>query len=372
MTDILCENSTITSREGRASQTLHRIEPLKDPRWDELLMLHPAASVFHSKAWLEALRRTYGYSPIAFTTSPPDEPLENSFLFCRVESWLTGRRLVSLPFSDYCEPLLQVTEDLPFFLAALEEESRRGQWRYIEVRPLQPIKVASPRWRETATYTFHHIDLDPDLDTLFNNFHKDSIQRKIRRAAREGLTYQEGSTESILNVFYRLLTITRRRHQVPPQPKDWFRNLIACFGENLQIRIALKDQRPIAAMLTLRYKDTLFYKYGGSDIRFNNLGGMHLLYWESIQRAKASGLRVFDLGRSDASQAGLITFKSRWGAAESRLTYLRLARSENENPVHIFDSTGPTWKRRVMKQVFAHAPISILPLLGKALYKHVG
>jgi len=372
MRDTLCENSAITSKKGGDSRSLYRIEPLKDPRWDELLMLHPAASVFHSKAWLEALRRTYGYSPISFTTSSPDESLENSFLFCRVESWLTGRRLVSLPFSDYCEPLLQDTEDLPFFLAALEEEVGMRKWRYIEIRPLQSIKIASPRWRETATYTFHQIDLDPDLNTLFQNFHKNSIQRKIRRAAREGLTYQEGSTESILDAFYRLLTMTRRRHQVPPQPKSWFRNLIACFGKNLQIRIAMEQRRPVAAMLTLRYKDTLLYKYGGSDIRFNNLGGMHLLYWECIQRAKASGLRVFDLGRSDASQGGLITFKSRWGAAESRLTYLRCASSECENLVHSFDSAGATWKTRIMKQVCAHAPVSILPLVGRALYKHVG
>src|SRR5208282_5243177 len=50
-------------------------------------------------------------------------------------------------------------------------------------------------------------------------------------------------------------------------------------------------------------------KYGCSDARFNNLGGMHLLFWRSIEEAKKDGLRTFDLGRSGREGAGLNVFK---------------------------------------------------------------
>ena len=73
----------------------------------------------------------------------------------------------------------------------------------------------------------------------------------------------------------------------------------------------------MAGMLTLRHGDTLVYKYGCSNRSFNNLGGMHLLYWQAIQEAKAAGLRRFDFGRTDIDQQGLITFKKRWGGVES-------------------------------------------------------
>jgi hypothetical protein len=33
-------------------------------------------------------------------------------VFCRVRSWLTGRRSISLPFSDHCEPLVESHEAL--------------------------------------------------------------------------------------------------------------------------------------------------------------------------------------------------------------------------------------------------------------------
>ena len=58
--------------------------------------------------------------------SPPDEPLENGFLFCRVESWLTGRRLVSLPFSDHCEPLCKGKKICSFFCQAWRKRPGKG------------------------------------------------------------------------------------------------------------------------------------------------------------------------------------------------------------------------------------------------------
>src|SRR4030081_3521338 len=78
--------------------------PVGDRHWSELLERHPAASVFHSPGWLHALRQTYGYEPFVVTTSP-GPTLENGLVVCRVKGW-TSRRLVSLPFSDHCDPLL--------------------------------------------------------------------------------------------------------------------------------------------------------------------------------------------------------------------------------------------------------------------------
>jgi len=331
----------------------------------------PQVSLFHSREWLEALRQTYGYQPIVFTTSPPSADLANAIVFCQIESWLTGRRLVSLPFSDHCELLVDRPEDLSILMAAIDEELEKGKWRYVEARPLASIPGRANQ-RAAKIYYHHQMNLAPSIDELFRNLHKDSIQRKIRKAEREKLDYQEGTTDSLLDSFYELLVLTRRRHCVPPQPKRWFRTLRDCFGSALKIRIATKQGKPIAGMLTIRHKDCLIYKYGGSDPRFGTLGGMHLLYWKSIQEAKNDGLKSFDLGRSDAHQAGLITFKRRWGADESKLTYWRLGGSRESDTSHTFDLLRENWKSRLAKYVFANMPTSLLPAVGSLLYKHIG
>lgn len=345
----------------------HQFNPLEDARWGAFLQRHPRSSLFHSAPWLEALRRTYQYEPLVLSTSPPDAELENALVLCRVGSWITGRRLVSLPFSDHCEPLLD-SQDLQVILSTLGDGLMKEGLRYIELRPQHPLEMASSLHHSTYTYCSHELDLRPDLDTLFRTFHKDSTQRKIRRAEREGLTYEEGRSASLLNDFYRLLILTRRRHGVPPQPKQWFQNLIDCFRESLKIRVAFKGARAVAAILTLTHKDTLFYKYGCSDTRFNNLGGMQLLFWKSIQESKDAGLRVFDLGRSDLENSGLITFKDRWGAARSTLTYARLSSS----PRLGYRSGGPGWAEGAAKRALALLPDRVLSTIGDLVYRHIG
>jgi CelD/BcsL family acetyltransferase involved in cellulose biosynthesis len=344
------------------------IEPLQDTRWGTLVNKHPQASLFHSSAWLGALSRTYGYPVVAYTTSRIGQELEDAVVFCRVESWMTGRRLVSLPFSDHCEPLVDRHEDLAVLIAAIEEEVRRN-WRYFEVRPLGALDINTSLHRTITHYGFHELDLQPSIETIFANLHKDSTQRKIRRAQREGLEYEEGATDELLDEFYRIFAVTRHRHYRPPQPKKWFENLIEGFGEALKIRVARKDGRGIATMMTIRHKGTLVYKYGGSDTRYHQLGGMHLLYWRCIEEAKASGLRSFDLGRTDAGQDGLITFKRRWGARESLLTYSRYANSQNSS--HLFDQF-PSRTSAAVKGIVRLMPTKLFSLAGGALYKHVG
>src|ERR1700688_3432928 len=101
-----CEDIKRGIREDSSTETTQLVDPLRDYRWEELVQRHPQASIFHSKAWLSALAKTYGYTPVVYTTSPKQQMLRDGIVFCRVESRLTGRRLVCLPFSDYCEPLV--------------------------------------------------------------------------------------------------------------------------------------------------------------------------------------------------------------------------------------------------------------------------
>lgn len=356
--------------DSRCGDTYYCVDPLEDCRWEAFLQQHPHASLFHSTAWLRALANTYGYTPVIYTTSPLQRPLQNGIVFCQVDSWLTGRRLVSLPFSDYCEPLVDTPNAMERITAALDDSFPQNNWRYIEFRPLEPFQFNSELDRIIIKYTLHQVDLRVDIDTIFSNFHKSSIQRKIRRAFRENLVYREGSNQTFLDAFYQLLTFTRKVHKRPPQPKAWFTNLLNNFGEAATIRVAFKDDRAVAAMLTIRYKNTLFYKYGASDPGFHNLGAVHFLYWRAIVDAKAGGLEVFDLGRTDLDQPGLITFKSRWGAKQSVLTYFRFGAAGSST--HWFDVPALNWKPRAAQYVFAHLPDYALSKLGGILYRHVG
>jgi hypothetical protein len=341
------------------------IDPLRDDRWPEFIARHQNASVFHTRCWLEGLRATYGYEPIAFTTSAPKETLIDAVLFCMVRSWLTGSRFVSLPFSDHCEPLVHDADQFRKICAHVESLRKEQRWKYVELRSANPLLEFSKEFGRAATYHLHRLDLRPSLDVLRKGFHKDCIQRKISRAERESLTYEAGRSPLLLQQLYGLLQLTRSRHHVPPQPIEWFQNLMVWMGKDVCIRIASKDSMPIAGILTLDHGKTMVYKYGGSDTRFNNLGATPMLFWRAIKEAKEAGMEELDLGRSDLDNVGLITFKERWSAVSSTLTTWRI-------PGVAVSPSFEHIKVRLAKELCARLPNSALTLAGRLLYRHIG
>jgi hypothetical protein len=344
---------------------VYTLNPLHDPRWDRFVGAHPCASVIHSPAWLNALAVTYGFEPIAYTTSPPEAPLSNGVVFCRVASWLTGRRLVSVPFADHCNLLVDTPEDRDELVGALQRTTANERLAYVELRSQDTDILQRPGWQARSSFRLHVLDLQLPLEDLFRATHKTCIQNAIRRAERAKLRYEEGTSDELLRAFYSLLIVTRRRHRIPPQPIEWFRNLRQCLGSRLKIRIAFNEARAIAGIVTLHSGDTMLYKYGCSDAASHNLGGMAFLLWKGIQDAKSLRAQRFDFGRSDADNAGLILFKDRWGSRQSTLTYVRYSVRQPRRSLN--DGRGA----RLAGQLFARLPDEWLTTAGRLLYKHM-
>ncbi len=304
---------------------VHMFNPLEDSRWASFVQAHLESSAFHTPAYLDALHRTYGYQPIVYTTSRPDEPLANGIVLCRVTSWLTGSRLVSVPFADHCEPLVRTGRARAAIVASIQKTVHDDRLKHAQIRAIRPDSAAASGSSTPRLFASHTLDLTPPIEQLYGAFHGPAIQRPIRCAEREGVAHESGRSESLLNQFYALLTATRRRQGLPPQRMSWFLNLAECFGDRLTVHVASCAGQPLAAILTLRHRNLLICKYGALDERFHRVGAMPLLLWKAIADAKKSGIEMFDLGRTDAGGSGLAAFQGRLGATRSTLTYVRWA-----------------------------------------------
>jgi Acetyltransferase (GNAT) domain len=365
-------NTTPSSRFGLASvmkiESVRTLDPLEDSGWDELVARHPRSSVFHHRGWLEALARTYGYRPAVVTTSSPNSELKNGLLFCQIDSWLTGSRLVSLPFSDHCEPLCDSPEEMISLAGGCQTFLDKGRRRYLEVRPISEKlgrTCSEAGFRPVGHYFLHVMDLRPDLETLFLSFDKDSVRRRIRRAERAGLVEKCGTSTDLLREFYRLFVITRGRHNLPPPPFSWFQNLVQCQEKMLEMRVAYHNGSAVAAILTLQFRETGYFKYGCSDAQFNKFGATPWLLWRAIVAAKGNGAVAFDLGRTQQDNTGLLAFKDHWVRDHQRLTYWRF-------PGGPSGDGADGWKLKIAKRVFSCMPSRLLATSGKLIYRHIG
>jgi lipid II:glycine glycyltransferase (peptidoglycan interpeptide bridge formation enzyme) len=347
--------------------SVYKFDPTTDSRWATFLEQHSDASVFHTKEWLRTLQQTYGYKPVAYSTSNGNE-LTNAVVFCQIESRLTGKRLVSLPFSDHCQPLAS-GKDLREILNYLQDNCNTERFKYVELRPIVLDTCMDERKQPfvlSERFSLQRVDLRPELNALYKNFHDSCIRRKVKRADREGLLYDMGRSEELQKKFRHLLLLTRRRHKLPPQPSSWLRNIVNSLGEMVTIHVLSKSDMPVASIVTLKYKSFLVYKYGCSDTQFNNIGATPLLFWKLIQQAKAENAQTLDLGRSSCDDLGLIAFKEHLGAVSSELSYYRNRISTKQK---LLPNIGVSVLAR---QALVHLPDPLFSKVGQLLYRHIG
>jgi lipid II:glycine glycyltransferase (peptidoglycan interpeptide bridge formation enzyme) len=244
----------------------------------------------------------------------------------------------------------------------------RQKWKYLEVRPINwncGQTGDGIGFLPAATYLLHKLDLRSDLNAVFRSLDKDSVQRRIQRAQRAGLVEKCGRSDELLEEFYALFIITRGRHRVPPTPYAWFRNLIHYLDKALEIRLAYKDKTPIAAILTLQFRDVVYFKYGCSDARFNKFGATPWLLWRAIVAGKSKGVNEFDMGRTQEDHAGLLAFKNHWVPEPKRLVYWTFPHASS------LDSLDG-WKFKMAKRIFSFMPNSLRTMTGRLIYRHIG
>ncbi len=341
-----------------------QLDPLADLRWARFVEETPSASVFAHPAWLGLIGRQYRYGMSALGVSGADGELLVGLPVARVASWLTGKRMVALPFSDVCPPVRGAGADAAAdaSLAAALVDLRRSSGLDVEVRERLPDVAGA---HVIPRFLVHRLALEADAEAVLARASKSQIRRGIKKAEREGVTTRVGMDRAALDAFYALHLRTRRRQGVPIQPKSFIRGFEQLFARGLgYVMTAEHEGRTISAAVFLAHGDTAVYKYGASDERFLNLRPNNLLFADAIRRSCAAGHRWLDFGRTDVDNTGLAAFKRSWGAEEEQLSYTYLA----DTPPR--DGTGVAHK--VLAEMIRRGPERTGQVIGTALYRHVG
>lgn len=336
--------------------------------WERFAANHPHASIYHHPLWLSVLQDTYGYRPFYHVVVGTDGMYQAALVSAYVSSPFTGRRLVSLPFSDMCDPLVETEKQLSALMKSLDITRRSLHARFAEFRFFRAIPHLDPEVF-SHEYCLHRLYLDKPIEQIFRSFHKNCIQRAIKKAQKENIEIFQGRHLADLKAFYRLHLITRKKHGVPVQPFRFFRNLWETFypRQMTTLLMARFEGNVIAAVILLWHNKTAYYKFGASDDRFQNQRANQLLMWEAIQIAHNRNCKCFDFGRTSITNRGLEKYKSRWGTKKHPLDYFQLPPSKKAGML-----TETTALHSHLKRMMVNMPTCINRVGSELLYKHLG
>ena len=295
------------------------VDPRTSPLW-RTLVERTQSSVFHSPNWIQALTDTYGWGPSAILVVDDQGEPRGGIPFCRISD-IMGERIVALPFSDYCDPLVNDAESWRLLIDHLLPEHCP-----ISVRCLyNTLPLADERFTLVKEAKWHRLDLRPDLDELWRAMH-DSTHRAIRKSEREGLAVRAAQSEPELRSFFEMhLKVRKYKYGLLAQPYSFFQNIWRQFVEAQHgfLLLAMNGDKIVAGDFFVEWKDTLYYKFNASLPSDLSHRPNDLLIWKGIQLGKNRGLTYLDFGLSDIDQEGLVRYKRKFGTEEKNISFLR-------------------------------------------------
>ena len=297
------------------------VDPRTDPIWQTLVQ-KASSSVFHSPAWIQVLKDTYGWEARAYVVLDSRGEPRAGIPFCRVADMM-GERVLALPFSDYCDPLGDDQQCWHFLIDSLLSERCPVNLRCLH----NNLPLTDERFTVTKQAKWHGLSLAPGLDELWRGM-QESTQRAIRKSQRDGLVIRVADSEQELRAFFEMhLKIRKYKLGLLAQPFQFFQNIWRHFVDTQHgfLLLALYQDKIVAGDFFLEWKDTLYYKFNASLPADLSHRPNDLLIWEGIQRGKARGFSGLDFGLSDIDQEGLVRYKRKFGTQEKIISFLRHA-----------------------------------------------
>jgi hypothetical protein len=353
---------TASSAPSRASGRLVEIDPLQYRAWDSVLSFCPNSSFFQTTAWARVLHDSYGHRPLYFCEFSGDK-LEELLPVMEVSSLLTGRRGISLPFTDFCFPLnVSSGNHAGLYEQALQRGQSRG-WCYLQCRGSNYGWLSA---KPALAFHAHCVSLREKEKDLFTNLDS-AVRRAVRKAQRAGLQLDFSTSRDSVRAFFVLHCETRRRHGLPPQPFRFFENIHrhVLAQEHGRVVTVRREGRPIAAAVFFHHGRQAIYKFGASDYAFQQMRPSNLLIWAAIQRYAAENFETLHLGRTSLANQGLRRFKLGFGANEERLDYYKFDFFKRT-----FVSDTDRSESR-LNSIFGAFPPALLRLIGKLIYPHL-
>jgi CelD/BcsL family acetyltransferase involved in cellulose biosynthesis len=344
--------------------TISLLDPRASADWDAFLQARPDATVFHTSAWCRVLTDTYGYQPAYFVARDPAGVITGGVPLMVVDSWLTSRRLVGLPFSDVCHPLLPAAGAEELLIAA-REHARQLRATSVELRGLSHERMPDAGFTNGTVFFQHIIELDSDMESRVQS----SARRAIRKAQNEGVTVRPSAEADDMRRFYDLMVLTRRKHGLLPQPWRFFDKIQRHFMDTGMGHLLLAEHRGkvIAGDLLLRFGDQLVYKFNASDSRYLAVRPNNLLLWQAMHLGRDQGCRTLDLGRCEEDNEGLRRFKLLWGSREERLPYYRYPGDGGSSSI-----LSSRTARAALQLFVRFSPGPVLRAAGSVLYRSFG
>ena len=306
--------------------TVSLASPADRPAWDAFVDRMPAAQAYHSFDWKGVFERATGRRCHYLLASDPHRGVTGVLPLVQLKSRLFGNFLVSVPWFNYAGVLAESEFAVAALLDAAAELRTELKASHVELRQRADAAFDLPCRTDKVSMVLPLALSEEEQWAKFSS----KLRAQIRRPTKEGATACEGGIE-LIDEFYAVFSRNMRDLGTPVFDKRLFFETLDTFPDNANLFVVRLDGVPVAAALTIGFRERLEIPFASSLREFNRYSVNMLLYWRVLQFAISSGYRSFDFGRSTID-SGPYRFKKQWGAEADTLHWYYSLGADAEMP----------------------------------------
>ena len=238
-----------------------------------------------------------------------------------VKTFITKRRGVSLPFSDYCEPIVFDQSIVPRIVEEATAQAKSLGWKYLEFRGGSNSLRVKTILLSTGVTPLALREIPRRSCQVSGQQPGETYGRPKEKVLRQ----RSLTSLSAVKEFYRLYCITRKHQGLPPQPWAFFESIhkhLISAGCGFVV-LATFQGEIVAGAFFLHFGNKAIYKYAAWKREYQHLRANNLVIWKAIQWYCENGYKSLSFGRTDMGNEGLRRFKKGWGAEEIMIKYYR-------------------------------------------------
>jgi len=318
---------------------------------------------YHHPQWLEAIKQVYGYDNY-YLVAKEVNSIVGILPICIFKGIFRQESYCSLPFCD----VGGVVTAHEYVREALVKHAlqllNRNNSKHLEIR-----QRSSGSRTETA-FTNRKVSMLLSLpgcsETLMKGF-KSKLRSQIKRAEKNGLTFDCTSEESAIGDFYEIFASNMHRLGSPVHSLKWFQTIRRLYIDNFLVGRVLCGDKVVGVGIIIFSGNNVSIPWASTLREYNHLAPNMWLYWNLLRISCERKCQTFDFGRS-TFQEGTFKFKEQWGAKPVLLDWQYLNQS-GLSSVSLPLKLGKT--RQFFEFFWKRTPLFVANFLGPKLRKHI-
>ncbi len=329
--------------------------------WDQYVQQHKSHSPYHIFAWLAAIENAYSHE-VHYFVAEKSNKIVGVLPLVDIRIPFKGSSLCSLPFCDVGGCLADNSE----VQIALEQKATELK---------EKLNSKSIEYRERAEVSDNTqfegrkvsmlLPLPATSKELFSGF-KSKLRSQIRKAEKNGLTYELGADQQLIDEFYAVFSENMLRLGSPVHSKKWIESICERYNEQCIIAVVKLDGVAVGTGVVLFSNDKACIPWASTRAEYNRLSPNMMLYWALLKFVTDKGCKEFDFGRSTFNE-GTFRFKQQWGAQPVLLDWRKDIQTTAQSEV----VSGNSRIKSLVEKIWKTLPLAVANAIGPKLRRYI-